>query len=236
MNNMTTINFTDSTFSLKVNLSNKDNWLTKVEHTLKFTQIKLENIENKGNDSSDNGETYRRMAELSNDFNMLMTSFGPVFGRLLYWLPTWWKAKFYITELKKHNEKNLKHIGWVIADDNGQTCGLLSLTEVNKEMYKLDANLQLMKLYNIGLMLHSDYQRRGVATELSQKLLNHVNQLNFDIDALFIATRPDNVGVNTIANKLNFTFVGEMDAKFDGLIPCFSSSYLPSNVYIRKPE
>jgi len=208
--------------------------IEKVEHTIRFTRIEMANIVDKGANSNDDGETYKRLAELANDFGLLVSAFGPVFGRLLYWLPVSWKAKVYINEHKKNTEKDLKYIAWIIADENGQTVGSLSLDQVDKDKYVLNDELQSMNLYNIGLILSSDYQRRGLATELSKHLLSQLPALQIDMDALFIATLPNNAGVNTLAKRLGFTFVAETDAKFDGLIPCFSSSHMPANIYIKR--
>ena len=219
-------NINQSTFLLKVNLPN--------ETTIRFKRLELANITNEGQNSDDNEESYHRLAELANDFKMLVSAFGSVLGRVLYWLPVSWKAGAYIKELTKAIYEKRPQVGWILVDENEQTIGLLSLCLIEKEKYNLDTDLNFLKLYNIGLMLHSDFQRKGIATELSNKLFNQLGDLNFDVDGLFIATLPNNIGVNVIAKKLNFTFVKEIDVEFDGMIPCFSSYYLPNNIYIKK--
>ena len=207
---------------------------TITEDILHFKQVELNNIINQGKNSNDNRETYERLTELANDFNMLVSAFGSVVGRILYWLPTSWKATVYIKELEKAIEKKLPFLEWILVDQNMHTVGSVGLRSIEKEKYDLDDELNSLKLYNIGVILHSNFQRRGIITQLTNKLFDQLCDLNLDIDGLFIATRPDNVGVNTIAKKLNFTFVKEMDVEFDGLLPCCSSNYLSSNIYVKK--
>ena len=52
------------------------------------------------------------------------------------------------------------------------------------------------------------------------------------MDGIWISTRPDNAGVNHIANKLNFTFIKTMSVKHENLIPFFSI-YIPANLYMK---
>jgi len=208
---------------------------TKTGNIIRFKKVELSNIVNQGKNSNDDIETYRRLAELADDFNMLVSAFGPVFGRILYWLPVSWKASAYIDGLNKSNKENRKHIEWLLIDKDDKTIGELSLSQIEKEKFDLSDELNSLKLYNIGVILHSDFQRKGIVTELSNSLFSQLHNLDLDldIDGLFIATRPDNIGVNTIAKKLDFTFIKEMDVKRDGLIPCFSYNYMPTNIYVK---
>jgi len=206
---------------------------TKTENTIHFKKVELSNIVDQGKNSNDNMESYRRLAELADDFNMLVSAFGPLIGRILYWLPVSWKASAYIEGLDKANKENRKHIEWLLIDKDDKTIGELSLSQIEKERFDLSDELNDLKLYNVGVILHSDFQRKGIVTELSNSLFGQLHNLDLDIDGLFIATRPDNVGVNVIAKKLDFTFIKEMDVKRDGLIPCFSYNYIPTNIYVK---
>ena len=225
MTTTTTIN--DPDFSINITLN------SGTEHNISFKQVKLSNIIDQGKKSDDMKDTYRRLADLSNDFKMLMTAFGPFFGRILFCLPVSWKANMYIKQLSKDIERNLHYAEWIMIDQNDRTLGILNLKNIDRnklEMYDDDD----LKLYNIGLMLHTDFQRKGFATELSNQLFNQLPHL--DIDGLIIVTRQDNAGANKLASKLNFVFVKKMDVKVDNMIPCFSHNYLPSNIYIKKNE
>lgn len=210
------------------------------DNIIRFKQITLNNIEKQGKNSNDAGETYRSLACLSNDFRMLTTAYGPFIGRLLYWCPVSWKASSFIGEMKKMNEEKRSHMQWVLIDKDDSTVGLFSLSELSeseKGKYKFSDDIHSLKLYNFGVMIHTDFQRRGIVTGLMKSLPNQIKnvpQLNGVIDGLFVATRPDNIGMNTISKKLNYSFIKEMDVPVGGVIPCFQSKYMTINVYIKR--
>lgn len=221
----------------RVNLHEKNNTAAKIEEVIHFKRLELVNIENQGRNCVDGGETYQRLAEMANDFQMLTSAFGPMFGRILYWVvPTSWKANAYENVLKEADRKNRAWGQWILVSENKQTIGIVCLDQIDKKKFELDYDDELgsLKLYNMGVLLHSNFQRRGIVTELSNHIFTQLRHLNLDIDAFFINTRPDNVGVNAIAEKMNFTFIKEMDVKTEGLIPCCSSSYMPTNIYVKK--
>jgi RimJ/RimL family protein N-acetyltransferase len=230
----------DSIFSrvkvspLNVKLHEAGKTAAKVENVIHFRKVELANITNKGRDSIDDGETYQRLAELADDFNGLVSAFGGFLGRILFWTPVSWKAGVFIREMKKATEKRLNHCTWVLSDKDEKTIGSFSLSEIEKEKFDLSGELESLKLYNVGVLLHSSFQRKGVVTELTNHLYDQICRLNFDIDGLWIATRPDNVGVNHIANKLNFTMIKKMDVEQEDLIPFFSSTYIPFNLYFKR--
>lgn len=219
---------------LDVELHEKDNPAAKIKNVIHFTRVEIANIMNQGRHSNDEGMTYGRMAELSKDFNMFVSSLGSIIGRILYWLPTSWKASVFIKDLEKAREKGLLGSSWILSDMNKQTIGLFSFREIEKEKFDLDGELKTLKLYNITVLLHSNFQQRGVVTELTKKLFDQLGGMNLDIDGLWIITRPDNVGVNHIANKLHFSFIKEMRVKYERLIPCFASTYVPFNLYVKR--
>lgn len=230
----------DSIFSrisispLNMELRAVENTAAKVNSVIHFNRIELSNIVNQGLNSNDNGRTYRRLAELANDFNCLVSAFGSVLGRIVYWLPTFWKASAYIKVAEEARQKGRLSASWILSDGNGETVGLLGLSEIEKEKFELDEELNRLKLYNVGVLLHSNFQRRGVVTEITNHLFEKFRRLNLDIDGLWITTRPDNEGVNHIARKLDFSFIKTMQVSHEGLIPCFSSTYIPLNLYVKR--
>lgn len=219
---------------LNVNLHSVGNREAKSLQRIHFKRIELNNIINKGQHSNDNGTTYQHCVDLANDFNGLVSSFGNVYGRMLYWLPTSWKASAFISGMHTANEKQLTSLSWVLSNDEGRCIGLFSLSQIPNEKFELDDDLRKLKLYNVGAFLHSNYQRRGVITEITNRIYDRFFQLNLDIDGLWIMTRVENEGVNHIAKKLNFTFIKTMNVKHEGLIPCFSDAFIPMNLYIKR--
>lgn len=219
---------------LNVDLNAMENTAAKIHHVIHFTRVEIANIINQGQSSSDGGSTYRRLVELANDFNGLVSTCGSVVGRILYWLPTSWKASVFIRAMEEAREKGLASSSWVLSGRDGQTIGLFSLNEIQNEKFELEGELKTFKLFNVGVLLHSNFQRRGIVTELTNHLFDQFCRLNLDIDGLWIATRPDNAGVNHIANKLQFTFIKTMNVRHEHLIPCCSSTYIPMNLYVRR--
>lgn len=220
---------------MHVELHDKGNPEAKAPHTIHFRQIELANIVQQGLTSSDEGRTYRALATLSVDFNGLISEFGAVLGRILYWLPVSWKAAMFIKGMEKIRNENRPSIQWTLSDEHNQTIGLCSLTKVHNEDFELDSEIKNLKLYNIGVFLHSDYQRRGVVAAIANQLFARLCTLKVDMDALWIMTRPDNAGVNHIARKLHFSFIKQTDIKRTGLF----SWLFPTatfNLYIKKTE
>lgn len=204
----------------------------KVRTVINFRRVTLRNIQHGGRDAIDGGVTYGRLAELADDFNGLTSAFGWFVGRLLYWLPVSWKAKVYIDAINKAQEKGLADCNWVLSDQHGRTIGMMGLTEIDKGRFDLDEPEASQRLFNVGVLLHSDFQRRGVVTEVTNHLYDRLVRLRGDIDGLWIATRPDNAGVNHIANKLHFNFIKEMAVEEKSLLPCVPT-YMPQNLYVK---
>ena len=67
---------------LNVELKGLEGTANKVHNLIFFTRVEEGNIINRGQNSRDNGKTYQRLAELANDFNGLVSSFGESSGEL----------------------------------------------------------------------------------------------------------------------------------------------------------
>lgn len=206
---------------------------TKTRHVVNFTRIDLQNIVNEGRDSIDGGRTFRHLANLSNDYNALLSSQGSIMGRILYWMPTSWKAGAYIRVMEKDREEQKPSISWLLTDAHGQTIGIFGLSKIKNEDFALKGEHEHLKLYNVGVFLHSNFQRRGVVTALTNQLFEQIAQLQLDIDALWVMTLPTNTGVNYIANKLNFTFLKRYDFRHPSFFPCCSESTTTLNLYVK---
>lgn len=140
-----------------------------------------------------------------------------------------------IKGLEKLRNENRPIIQWILSDENNHTIGTCSLSKIKNEEFELDGEIKNFKLYNIGVFLHSDYQRRGVVAAITTQLFDRICRLKLDMDALWIMTRPDNVGVNHIARKLHFSFIKQMDIKRTG----FLSWFFPTaklNLYVKKTD
>lgn len=210
--------------------------ITVNDSVIRFIPVLLNNIEKHGKNSNDNCETYRRLSDLSNDFTMLTTAYGPIFGRIIYWCPVYLKASSYIKNMKKKIEKNMTQMEWILVDQNDLTVGLFGLSQLDleqKEKYALNNDLRPLKLYNVGIMLHTDYQRKGICSELLKCLPNQItNMNNLDIEGLFVVTRTDNIGMNTVAKNVDYPFLKKMDAAAKGVVPCISKT-MSVNIYVK---
>lgn len=207
---------------------------------ISFKRIHKSNILNEGTTSNDSSDTFRRMSEIANDCDTLISVFGSILGRLVYRVPIGWKASVYIREIDNHARKKLPFASWLMMNsENDDTIGIISLSKVDADKFQLEGekygtlSLDTLNLYTVGILLHSKYQRRGITSELYKQLFEYLQILNFDIDGLWIATRPNNIAVNHLANRLGFTFLKSMQIKANGLIPCFTSTYTTHNIYIK---
>lgn len=128
---------------------------------------------------------------------------------------------------------------WLMSDKEGHTVGECCLDEVEKDRYSLnDGATANLKIYNMGLMLHSSYQNRGIATQLAKLLLSHLDEMNnvkeCGIDALLISVRPNDVKMNSFAKKLNFEFEKNVNIRVEGLLPCVSVTNIPNSLYLKR--
>lgn len=205
---------------------------------ISFAPILSKNVECNG-DEDDGGETYRRLTELANDKKMLVSSVGPYLGNILYYaFPTWLKAKVYADGMRKAIAEGMPMGDWMMTNNNGETVGTLGLTKINNAKFGLGDEGSEWKgknLYNVSVLLHSNFQRRGLMTQLSRELMKRIASANIDIDGLFIYTRTDNVGVNKLARHIGFTFVKEMNVPIEGILSYLSSS-ITSNIYVMQIE
>lgn len=198
-----------------------------------FQRIELQNIVDGGKSAQDDGRSYRALAELANDCSGLVSMLGPVVGRLLYWLPTEWKAKVFIGDMQRAQEKGLAGCTWLMRDVSGATIGMINLDELEAHKFAMGERLDLLNLYNVGVLLHSNYQRRGVVTAVTSHLYEALGALRLNMDGLWIRTRPDNEGVNHIAKKLGFEFLKTMSVAEEALLPCCSTTSIPQNLYYK---
>ena len=198
---------------------------------ISFAPILLKNVECNG-DENDGGETYRRLTELANDKKMLVSSVGPYLGNILYYaFPTWLKAKVYTDGMKKAIAEGMPMGDWMMTNNDGETVGTLGLTKIDNEKYTLDGKWDGKNLYNVGVLLHSKFQRRGLMTQISRALMKRIASADIDIDGFFIYTRTDNVGVNKLARSIGFEYEGEQTVKIEGILSYLLSS-ITSNVYV----
>lgn len=205
---------------------------------MRFGRVDLENIEDGGSHSVDQGRTYRALADLANDHQALIHSYGWLLGRILYYLPTRWKAKIYTDAIKKAQQKDRLCLNWVLALDGGwgqwgPTVGMINLEEIDNAKFQLTGDLANKRLLNFGAMLHSNFQRRGIITQLNDRLFKQLAAANTDIDGLWIATRPNNKVVNHIAQKLGFTFVKQMDVPHEDFLPIWGTVNIRQNLYVK---
>lgn len=171
-------------------------------NALCFRQISLNNIENGGNNSFDDGDTYRRMALVANDFFNLTHMFGPYLGRILYWLPTSIKAGIYIDHMKK-----TPGWWWLILSPANETVGILSLSKIDPDKFALDDSLRTKNFYGIGLALRTPYQGKGVLTHIINTIFDQIPKLHLPIDGYWISTLPENLIVNNLAERFAFTYL-----------------------------
>ena len=172
-----------------------------INTSLHFKQIILKNIQNKGKNSDDSCDTYMRLSEIANDYPSLINAFGNTIGYLLYYTPTSWKAGVYIREMEKCKENNLPFISYVLVNDKEETVGTISIHKIDQEDYNLNDEYSSLNLYNIGVMLHSKFQREGIVSEISfSHLMYRIKNLSLDIDGFFIATKPSNVVIELLKN------------------------------------
>jgi RimJ/RimL family protein N-acetyltransferase len=194
---------------------------------LAFKQIFLDNIENQGLYSNDSGDTYRRMAVIANDFFHLTKMFGPVIGRLLYYMPTAWKANLYIENMKKN-----PGWAWLIINPDSETVGILNLSKVDPDRFALDDTLRAKNLYHIGLSLRTPFQGKGILTHLVSTLFDQLPKLQLPIDGICMATRPDNLPINRLAQKLNFALIKTHNTPLFPVLPFWTCS-LNLNFYAK---
>lgn len=175
--------------------------------------IFLSNIEKGGRHSADHGFTYQRLAEIANDRHMLTHSMGNILGNIVYALPTRIKAGTYVKHAQECAEKGLIWKSFlIICGDTGDTVGVISLTEIEKELYNLPAEYANMRLMNVGVMIRTPYQNRGVVSTINREIFEKPEILEtfgvHSVDGLFVATRPDNASVKHIASKMGFELIG----------------------------
>lgn len=219
--------------SLSFDLHAEVDSAARISTIVNFTEILLPNIINQGQSSQDGGRTYRHLADLSNDFNALISSQGSIMGRIIYMLPVSMKAAVFIRGMEKNRDEKNPAISWLMTDNRGQTIGIVGLSKIKNEEFQLQGEWQSKKLYNVGVFLHSKFQRRGIVSALAGLLFNQIGRLQLDIDALWVMTRPDNNGVNYIAHKLNFTFLKRFDLQHPSFFPCCSQSTTTLNLYVK---
>lgn len=183
---------------------------------IRFKQIMLDNIINDGNESNDDKDTYNRLAEIANDSGILTNTFGTILGKIIYLIPTSWKASMYINEMTT----NINHIGMLLIHSTNygdHTIGVMSTHLVDKLKYHLSENIQSkfpeienVDFYNIGLQIRSQYQNHKIASYLFDNLYlfkTILDKIDNNKKALFIATKPDNNRVIYLVNKFEFIYL-----------------------------
>jgi len=159
--------------------------------TLSFFPVKIANITKEGSDSDDNGRTYVQLSAVANDKNTLISSFGCLFGNIMSRIPTSWKAWFYRKQI----------------EGSERVLGTISLSEIDKRKYKVENELGNLNVYNVGVQLLAEYQRRGIVSGIAKTLFRRFAALNTDMDGFWISTRPSNQGVIHLAEKYQFTYI-----------------------------
>ncbi|MCP5507134.1 MAG: GNAT family N-acetyltransferase [Chlamydiales bacterium] len=216
---------------IKVSMHERNNKDAVKITTLTLHEVKMANIVNEGTTSDDDGETYRRLSEVANDTITLISIFGPVAGRLLSLFPTSWKARVYRMDIEVSERKKLNHFNWVMVNEEGHTVGTFSLSEIDKKRFSLEESFQSLKLYNVGVCLHSNFHRRGIVSGVAREIFKRISSLKIDIDGFWISTSPENVGVIRLAEKLEFEFIKAWDD--DKKLFPFIKTSLPRNLYWR---
>jgi RimJ/RimL family protein N-acetyltransferase len=201
---------------------------TAARHTqVRFKRVELKNTLNWGRDSVDAGETYRRLGEISNDKLSLCSQFGDWLGMVVYAMPTWIKACQWNTQAQRAMSKNLEEHIWLAIDENddGNTLGLISLTELDHQDEGLPRELDGKRVFNVGAHFLAVYRDQGLATQVSAHCLSQLSGMmessSSHIDTLWISTMPQNLAVQKLAANLGFGEFTPHSRKVTGIYKVF---------------